>query len=148
MSKSSYSIFDFLRNCGGNWRNTVCVTCDYCIKPCGAELRGCLMTADSYGRPRLVSIARFESITGQRVDPASCAGKLTRYAFQDVFRDFSVWECDEIGECLLCHLDGEVTAQPERSPSPDISVPPSEYVTQERGTVRGPFRAKSRGVKE
>lgn len=110
MCASSYSIFDFLRNCGGNWRNTLYVPCGVCIHPCRAKQRGALVTADGYGRPHAISVARYEAITGQRVDPDECVGTLRQYAFDAVFREFAFWECEQVGDCLLCRLDNEISA--------------------------------------
>ena len=61
---STYSIFDFLRNCSGNWRNTLYVPCGFCSHPCRAKQRGVLVTADGYGRPQAISVVRYEAITG------------------------------------------------------------------------------------
>ena len=117
MSTSFYSIFDFLRYCGGSWRNTLYVPCGMCIQSCRAEKRGVLVTADSHGRPRAISVLRYETITGQRIDPDECIGTLQRHAFDRVFQEFAVWECEHIGDCLLCRLDSEVSAGPlQREP--------------------------------
>lgn len=112
MKTSSYSIFDFLEACGGNWRNTVYVSCEYCYHPCKAECRGCLLTADMQGRPMAISLKRFEAITGWKVDPSDCIGKLSKYAFNELFRYYSIWECDDLSTCLLSHLDGGISAAP------------------------------------
>ena len=76
MSTNTYSIFDFLRSCGGDWRNTLYVPCGVCIHPCRAKQRGVLVTGDGYGRPRAISVSRYEAITGQRIDPDECVGTL------------------------------------------------------------------------
>ena len=58
-----------------------------------------------------------KGITGQRIDPDECIGTLQRYAFDRVFQEFAVWECEHIGDCLLCRLDSEVSARPlQREP--------------------------------
>ena len=117
MDTNSYSIFDFLRYCGGSWRNTLYVPCGVCIHPCRAEQRGALVVADGHGRPRAISVVRYEAITGQRIDPDECIGTLQRYAFDRVFQEFAVWECEHIGDCPLCRLDSEVSARPlQREP--------------------------------
>lgn len=131
MSTSTYSIFDFLKNCGGNWRNTLHVPCGVCIHPCRAKQRGALVTADGYGRPLAISVARYEAITGQRVDPDECVGTLQRYAFDTVFRNFSFWKCENVGECLLGCLDSEVTARPCIT-EPDEEEPQLQTPTTER----------------
>ena len=78
MSTNTYSIFDFLKNCGGNWRNTLYVPCGVCIHPCRAQQRGALVTADGYGRPQAISVARYEAITisGVRVLGMRACGRL------------------------------------------------------------------------
>ena len=80
MSTNTYSIFDFLKNCGGNWRNTLYVPCGVCIHPCRAQQRGALVTADGYGRPQAISVARYEAITRQRIDPDECVGTLRQFS--------------------------------------------------------------------
>lgn len=112
MGTNACSIFDFLRNCGGNWRNSLYVPCGVCIHPCMARQRGVLVTADGYGRPQAISVARYEAITGQRIDPEECVGTLQQYAFDQVFREFAFWQCEQVGDCLLCRLDSEISAGP------------------------------------
>lgn len=68
MRTSSYSIFDFLKDCRGNWRNAVFIPCEACGKPCPNQRRGSLLTADAEGGPRAVCVSRFEAATGQRVE--------------------------------------------------------------------------------
>lgn len=120
MSTNTYSIFDFLKNCGGNWRNTLYVPCGVCIHPCRAQQRGALVTADGYGRPQAISVARYEAITGQRIDPDECIGTLRQYAFDAVFREFALWECEQVGDCLLRSLDSEISAGPvQQEPKAD-----------------------------
>lgn len=137
MSTNIYSIFDFLKNCGGNWRNTLYIPCGGCIHPCKAEQRGALVTADSYGRPQAISVARYEAITGQRIDPDECAGTLQQYAFDAVFREFAFWECEEVGDCLLCCLDNEISAGPvQQEPKTD-----SEAIAPAAGTNKASKRS-------
>lgn len=138
MSKSSYSIFDFLRNCGGNWRNCIYIPCSFCLHPCRAEQRGALLTADSYGRPRAVSVLRYETVTGQRVDPDECVGTIRQYAFDTLYREFAFWECEDMGECLLCHLDQEVSAGPSKAETKD--APPSFTMDERCRPKRSIFR--------
>ena len=109
---NSYSIVEFLRSCGGDWRNTLYVPCGICIDPCRAKQRGALLTADNYGRPQAISVERYEAITGQRIDPDECVGTLRQYAFDQIFREFAFWKCEQVGDCLLCRLDSEISAGP------------------------------------
>lgn len=112
MIKSSYSIFDFLKNCGGSWMSTIYVPCGSCPEPCQAAQRGVLLIADRDGRPRAISVARYEKITGQRVDPTDCMGSLTKSAVNHIFQDFALWECDEPDNCFLRYLDSKVSGLP------------------------------------
>lgn len=144
MSTNTYSIFDFLKNCGGNWRNTLYVPCGVCIHPCRAQQRGALVTADGYGRPQAISVARYEAITGQRIDPDECIGTLRQYAFDTVFREFAFWECEQIGDCLLCCLDSEISAGPvQQEPKTD-----SEAVAPAANTHRPSKRCFAPKLKE
>ncbi len=136
MSTSTYSIFDFLRNCSGNWRNTLYVPCGVCIHPCRAKQRGALVTADGYGRPLAISVVRYEAITGQRIDPDECAGTLRQYAFDAVFRAFAFWECEQVGDCLLCRLDSEISAGPAKQGSETISELSAPTVGVEKPSKR------------
>lgn len=143
MSTSTYSIFDFLKNCGGNWRNAVYIPCGFCFHPCRADQRGALLTADSYGRPRAVSVAWYEAVTGQQINPSECLGTLRRIAFDTVFRDFAVWECDSVGECLLSRLDGEVSAGPAQREAM-AAVEPTEPAVEKERQLRRSFPSKFR----
>ena len=55
---------------------------------------------------------RYEAITGQRIDPDECVGRLRQYAFDQIFREFAFWKCEQVGDCLLCRLDSEISAGP------------------------------------
>ena len=112
MSKSSYSIFDFLKDCRGNWRNAVFIPCGACGHPCANQRRGCLLTADAGGRPRAVCVSRFEAVTGQRVEGSDCIGVLSKHALASVFQSYLTWSCDDPEACCLCHLDAQTTAAP------------------------------------
>ncbi len=143
MSTSIYSIFDFLKNCGGNWCNAVYIPCGFCLHPCRAEQRGALLTADSDGRPRAISVVRYEAVTGQRVDPNECVGTLQRQAFDAVFRDFAVWECESVGECLLSRLDGEVSAGAAQL-NPRAASDPSALAVDKENQSKREFPSKFR----
>ncbi len=141
MKTSSYSIFDFLEACGGNWRNTVCVSCEHCFQPCRAECRGCLLTADMEGRPMAISLTRFEAITGWKVEPCDCIGTLSRYAFDELFRYYRLWECADPVACLLCYLDSNISAAPNskrEQVNPSYDAAPLE----EDGDKRSSFSVK------
>ena len=140
----TYSIFDFLRNCSGNWRETLYVSFGFFSPPRRAQQRGVLVTADGYGRPQAISVVRYEAITGQRIDPDECVGTLRQYAFDAVFREFAFWECEHVGDCLLCRLDSEITAGPaQQEPKAD-----SEAVAPAAGTNRPSKRCFTSKLKE
>ena len=112
MRKTSYCIFDFLKDCRGNWRNAVFVPCEPCRYPCANDRRGCLLVSDMEGHPRAVSVSRFEAITGQKVEGPDCVGVLGRDAFESAFQSYLIWEYDDPELCCLRYLDGEVSATP------------------------------------
>ena len=109
MSKSSYSIFDFLKDCRGNWRNAIFIPCSPCRHPCTNQYQGCLLVADDQGRPRVVCVSRFEGVTGQKVEGSDCVGTLSRAAFESAFLPYLLWEQDDPELCCLRHLDHEVS---------------------------------------
>lgn len=144
MKTGSYSIFDFLENCGGNCRNTVYVSCGYCLHPCRVECRGCLLTADMDGHPMAISVTRFETITGQGINPSDCVGTLSRYAFDELFRHYRIWGCDDPGMCFLCHLDSNISAAPcpkqDQAVSPYATAPKAESGAERSAPVVRPSR--------
>lgn len=108
MMTNSYTLYDFLAGCEGDWRNTVFVTCSPCRNACKALRCGYLLSADRDGRPHLVSVQCFERISGQKVDPTECAGVLSRHAFESVYRTYLLWELDHAGQCPLRHLSTQI----------------------------------------
>ena len=57
------------------------------------------------------------------IDPDECIGTLRQYAFDAVFREFAFWECEQIGDCLLCRLDSEISAGPvQQEPKADLEA--------------------------
>lgn len=112
MRTSPYSIFDFLKDCRGNWRNAVFIPCEACDHPCSNQRRGSLLTADADGHPRAVCVSRFEAATGQRVEGHDCIGLLSKSAFASVFQSYLTWSCDDPESCCLRYLDGQVSTAP------------------------------------
>lgn len=106
--RPTYHLYDFLSSCGGNWRNAVYLTCGSCSHPCKNQRAGCLLTADSQGRPLIVCVSRFEILTGQKIDPSECAGRLTRQAFESLYARYLLWELDSDRQCALRQLDQEM----------------------------------------
>ncbi len=110
MTTTSYSMYDFLTACRGNWRNAIFIPCAPCGHPCKNGRKGCLLTADHSGRIRVVSIHRFETVTGQKIDPVECAGTLGRDAFEATFQTYLIWEVDDPQKCALRQLDDTVNS--------------------------------------
>lgn len=97
MSTNTYSIFDFLKNCGGNWRNTLYIPCGVCIHPCRSKQRGALVTADSYGRPKPFLWYGMRPSPGSgliRTNASEPFGSmpLTRFSGSSRFGNVSKWE--------------------------------------------------------
>ena len=109
MSTNTYSIFDFLKNCSGNWRNTLYVPCGFCSHPCRAKQRGVLVTADGYGRPQAISVVRYEAITGQRIAQHECVCTLRRHSVHAAFRESSFWAAGHDGVRTRSRQDREKT---------------------------------------
>ena len=112
MRTSSYSIFDFLKDCRGNWRNAVFIPCEACGKPCPNQRRCSLLSGVAGGLPRAVCVSPFEVATRQTVGGPDCIGVLSRPAFASVFQSYLTWSCDDPETCCLRYLDGQVSAAP------------------------------------
>lgn len=109
---SSYSMYDFLSSCGGNWRNAVFVSCTPCRNPCRNGGAGCLLTACSEGKPLVVCVRRFEALSGQKIDPAECAGQLSRYGFESLYARYLLWQINSERQCALQWMDRYVNSNP------------------------------------
>nr|WP_326184424.1 hypothetical protein [uncultured Oscillibacter sp.] len=110
MTTTSYSICDFLTACRGNWRNAIFIPCTPCGHACKNGRKGCLLTTDSSGRIRVVRVHRFEAATGQKIDPAECAGVLGKDAFEAAFQTHLIWKVDDPQQCALRQLDDMVSS--------------------------------------
>ena len=87
----TYSMYDFLSSCGGNWRNAIFVSC-------------------SQGTPLVVCVQRFEGLSGQKIDPSECAGRLSRSAFESLYARYLLWQLDSDRQCALRQLDQSVSS--------------------------------------
>lgn len=105
MATTSYSMYDFLTACRGNWRNAIFIPCAPCGHACKNDRKGCLLTADHSGQIRVVLVRRFEAVTGQKIDPAECAGTLGKDAFETAFQAHLIWAVDDPRKCALRQLD-------------------------------------------
>ena len=59
------------------------------------------MSADAGGKPVLISIAEYERLTAQRIDPMECRGKLSRSAFEDIYALYLNWCLSDGADCCL-----------------------------------------------
>jgi len=63
------------------------------------------MTAAASGEPILISVDRYERITGQKIYPEHCIGSINREAFESAFSRYLLWELNSPGACSLRHLE-------------------------------------------
>ena len=112
MITTEYTLSDFTVGCGGNWQNAIFIPCGHCSKPCSIRRCGCLMSGSISGEPILISVKRYERMTGLRIDPAKCAGTLSRAAFESAYTRYLLWELDSAGECPLRKLEQRVYTEP------------------------------------
>ena len=59
------------------------------------------MSADAGGKPVLISIAEYERLTVQRIDPSECRGNLSRSAFEDIYALYLNWCLSDDESCCL-----------------------------------------------
>ena len=59
------------------------------------------MSADAGGTPVLISIAEYERLTVQRIDPSECRGNLSRSAFEDIYALYLNWCLSDDESCCL-----------------------------------------------
>ncbi len=59
------------------------------------------MSADAGGTPVLISIAEYERLTVQRIDPSECREKLSRSAFEDIYALYLNWCLSDDESCCL-----------------------------------------------
>ncbi len=89
MSLSTKQLYLFMAACSGSWRNSIYIA--------GQEetASGCLLAADRDGKPVILSVARFQALTGEQIDPTECRGQLTQSAFKDIFAQYLLWQLPE-----------------------------------------------------
>jgi len=79
-------LYLFLSACGGNWRNSIYISCQE-----QADHPGYLLAVDRDGQPVIMSVERFQHRTGEQIDPAECYGQLTEPAFKHIFAQYLLW---------------------------------------------------------
>ena len=101
-----------MTGCGGNWRNTIFISCPACGGYCSTKYRGCLLTADRDGKPRVLSVVCFEEFSGEHIAPSECAGHISKDAFEALYARYLDWEMDDPNKCPLCAISRESQNQP------------------------------------
>lgn len=102
MKHETHELYAFLFACGGNWRNTIHITCRSC--PAGNPCDGYLMAVDPEGTPLFMETGRFCRLSGEQIDPAECRGHLDEQAFEDIFGRYLFWKLPTSAPCLLRQL--------------------------------------------
>ena len=83
MSSSTKQLYLFLSSCGGNWRNCIYIPTD------GS---GYLLTTNRDAEPMILSVDRFQALTGERIDPAECCGQFSEEAFKNLYTQYYTWK--------------------------------------------------------
>lgn len=110
MKSEIYRFYEFMTGCRGNWRNTIFISCSACKGYCSSDQRGCLLATDRDGRPRVISVIRFEKLSGEHIDPSECVGQISKNAFETLYDRYLDWELnhDYISpKCQLCVISHE-----------------------------------------
>lgn len=105
MAATSQYLYKFMSACSGNWRNTVYVTANG-----QQEHPGYLLAADRDGQPVVMAVEKFQQLTGERIDPTECCGKLTEAGFEALFRQYLLWHIASQSEHpleVLCQNGGD-----------------------------------------
>lgn len=103
---TSYNLSDFMASYGGDWRNAVFVDCTACQNPCSNHELGHLLAADRDGCPHLVPVYHYEGICHQVIPTDQCLHRITKIAFERIFRLYLLWELDDPSQCPLRVLSG------------------------------------------
>lgn len=90
MKPLAKQLYLFLSACGGNWRNTIFVSC-----PESDSIPGVLMAVDRDGCPVIMELESFHQMTGEQIDPAECYGQLSKDAFESVFAQYLLWHTNQ-----------------------------------------------------
>lgn len=87
MTTDTKQLYLFLTACSGNWRSSIYISCQ------GKDDPGYLLSADRDGKPIIISVAQFQHLTGEQIDPAECCGQLTEEAFRSLYALYLLWQC-------------------------------------------------------
>lgn len=87
MVTETQQLYLFLSACSGNWRSSIYISCREKDNP------GYLLSADRDGKPIIMPVARFQHLTGERIDPTECCGLLTTEALRSLYAQYLLWRC-------------------------------------------------------
>lgn len=93
MDQGSKQLYLFLTACGGNWRNSVFISCRE-----EQDAPGYLLAADRDGQPVIMAVQQFYQLTGVWIDPAECCGQLTEAGFEALYAQYLLWRCPSVEE--------------------------------------------------
>ena len=100
-------LYQFLTACGGNWRNTIHISCRG-----EKDDPGYLLAADRDGQPIILSVRQFYKLTGVQIDPAECCGQLTEAGFEALYAQYLLWRLPGTEEYPLRRLCEENSSTP------------------------------------
>lgn len=97
MTPAIRQLYLFLTACGGNWRNSIYISCQ-------EHNSGYLLAADRDGKPVIMAVEMFHQFTGELIDPTECCGCLTQDAFHDIYAQYLLWQFPDSGIDVLSAL--------------------------------------------
>jgi len=97
VDQRSKQLYDFLTACGGNWRNSIYISCQ-------KDDPGYLLAVDRDGKPVIMDVEQLRHLAGEQIDFTECRGQLTQSAFQDVYAQYLLWNFPEGGMDVLAAL--------------------------------------------
>lgn len=103
MAEDCNLLYHFLKLTRGLWRNAFyieCAACPYQENNC----EGHLLTADADGVPLILSVPRFEEMTGDKVDKFECTAIISRESFENLFHQWLVWNVAKPKECRILQI--------------------------------------------
>ena len=102
------SLIQFMCAVKGNWRNSVFIECVTCTQNNQAKCFGYLLTADSDGRPLIVSADSMHKATGHYPDKFECQAILSRTQFETIFAHWLEWNVESPNTCALYQAAGKM----------------------------------------
>lgn len=100
MNSFTRQLYLFLSACGGNWRNTLYISC----QGHRADNPGYLLASDWDGKPVIMAVEQLRRHTGEPITPSECCGQLAESAFKDIYAQYLLWRFPEDGTDVLAAL--------------------------------------------